>query len=61
MKFINKIKFAKTELDKDFEIFLVQMVALKALFARITIHFSLKTQIAALQQDEPLIELLAKY
>ena len=45
VELINKKKFAKKEMNKDFEMFVIYIAALKALLAGMTIYTSKITQI----------------
>lgn len=48
MDLTNKKKFAKAELNKDFEIFIVDIVVLKVLLSGLSIYVNRKAQIAFL-------------
>lgn len=58
VELINKREFAKAVLDKNFETFVIYMVALEA---ESSIYSLQTTQIAALQSDKAHIEIPAKY
>ena len=49
VELINKKKFAKIALDKDFKTFMVYVLTLETLLARIKIHFLKEAQVAFLK------------
>ena len=61
VKLINKKKFAQTEINKQFETFVVYIAALKALLAGMAIYPSQKAQISALIQDKALTKVSLEY